>query len=152
MNAAKSGESAAAQNVRQDSFGLIVGSMRDSDSVQSMFARALRQKSITEPARRRLQISFITFGDISYRGGREVKRQFMFARQGGDKFFVVVSRSATKFVIEMQDAKGNAEVFFESNKEQQQGHRIRATGNRHTHPIAFADEPTTLNGAQQALR
>src|ERR1700716_4206204 len=139
MNAAKACKSAAAQNVRQDSFGLIVRSVRNSNFVQVMFARALREKRVTQTSRGGLQVGFITLGDSFYGGCRGIKRQLMLARQGGNEFFVGVRRPAAKFMIEMQDAKRNPEIFFEPDKEQQQSHRIRAPGDGQTHAMAFAN-------------
>src|ERR1700730_9727680 len=101
MNAAKPGESAATQNVRQDRFGLIVGGMRDSDLVQMMFAGALREKSVAETPRGSLQIGFVIFGDGLYGAACRVKRQFIFVRQSADNSFIRVGRRATKFMIEM---------------------------------------------------
>ena len=52
-----------------------------------------------------------------------------------------------KFVIEMQNAECNAEIFFERHQQQKQRHRIRATRHRHTHAIALANQATTPNSA-----
>jgi hypothetical protein len=55
-------------------------------------------------------------------------------------------------MIEMQHAESDADFFFDRNKEQQQGHRIRATRDANTHAIALTDKPTALNRVLQPLR
>src|ERR1700693_925299 len=118
MNAPEAGQTAAAQNMRQNSFGLIVSGVRDRDFIQVMLASASSEKRITQAPRGGLQISSVAFGDRLYCGGRGVKRQFMFARQSGDKFFICLGSAPAKFVIEMQNAERNAEIFLERKKQQ----------------------------------
>src|ERR1700693_2547947 len=110
MNSSKASESAAAQNMRQHSFGLIVSRMRHSNFVQIMFASALRKKSVTQSPRRSLQISLVILGDGFYRGSGGVKWQLIFARQTANKFFVAISCGPAKFVIEMQHAQSNPQL------------------------------------------
>ena len=147
------GKSAAAQNVRQYGFSLIVGGVRDSNFVQAMFAGGVREKSVTETPRGGLQIGFFSFGDsLLRRLSRNKTAIYVCAPKRQTNFSSTSAAASAKFVIEMQNAEGNAEVFLERDEQQQQGHRIRAARDRDAHAIAFADKATALNGALQSLR
>jgi len=151
MDAAKSGESRATQDVRQDGFRLIVGGVRDGDAVEPAFLREALKKGVSRAPRHIFQIAVFAFGFRGniFRGHK--KLQTMLRRKFRNEFFVGLRGPAAQFVIEVHDAQHAAQFLPQFQEQMQQSDGIRAPRNGNAQALARAQQTGALQEQQQAL-
>ena len=144
VNAAQSGQASAAENVSQDSFGLVIGGVGNSDFVEP----TLRDQAV-EASVARATGCFFEVGTFALGLGGDVfagnkKCQIVTSGERGDKFFICVRGPAAQLVIEMSDRQNHSEFFAEFEEQQEKRNRVCATRNRDADALAGAEHVLTL--------
>jgi len=151
MDAGKSGESRATQNVRQHGFRLIVGRVRDGDAIEAALLYEALKEGVSRPPRYIFQIAAFALGprgDV-FRGHE--KFQTVLRREPRDEFLVELRSPAAQFVIEVHHAQDAAQPLPQFQEQMQQGDGIRAAGNSNAQALSGAEQINLFEEDQKPL-
>jgi hypothetical protein len=129
VNAAESGEAGAAEDVGENGFGLVVGSVGYGDAVEFFFGDESIEEGVAGAAGGVFKINFFAAGFCGYIGAGGEKFQIKLLGEGGDEFFVGVGGFTAELVIEVDDAGNETEFRPEFGEKTQQGDGIGAARN-----------------------
>jgi hypothetical protein len=149
MDAADSGEAGAPENVSENGFSLIVGSVGHCNSVEKPLGDQAFTEGVTGAAGGVLKIGVLSlcFGRDVFTRGKEL--QVMARGEFGNKLFVGVRSFATELMIEMNDRENEAKLFSEFEEEKKKGDGIGATGNGHADAGTGTEEKVSRQRGQE---
>ena len=112
--------------MRKHRLRLVIRRMRHGHLVDTPVLDKAREKIVTRPPRRILQIGFPPFSLGRNIRAARMKDQATFLSQLRREFFIPVGIFAAQFVIEVRNAKHNSKLLAQFREQQQQRHRIGA--------------------------
>ena len=151
MNAAEAGESGAAQDVRENGFGLVVGGMGDSDFVDVALGDQFGEEAVAGAARGVFKVGFFAASFGFYVGSADMKRDLELLCELNDGAFVGIGGSAAKFVIEVNNTENNTEVLEKFGQQEKQSDGIRAARNRYADAVAGTEPSFFLQNDLETL-
>jgi len=137
--------------VRKYRFRLIVGGVSHCDTRAEARINEGPEIVVSRAASSIFEIGILFFGLPCNIKRSRTKFQFVFCGQLGDEFFVRGGGFAAQLVIEMNDAKNHAELLAQLQKQEQQRHRICASGHRNADTVAWTHNLLSLHVLKQLL-
>lgn len=119
MNAAETGEAGAAQDMRQNGFRLVIGSMGDGQAIDFLIRDQAGKESVARAAGGIFEIGFFAFGFGGNIDALKVKLEMAGGRQFGDEVFVGVGSAAPQTMVHMRDAEDDAKPFLQLEQKPQ---------------------------------
>lgn len=129
MNASQSGQAGAAENVSQDSLGLVIGGVGHGNFIEFAFRDQPVEESVTRAAGRFFEVGLFPLGLAGDVFSVNKKWQMVSSGERGDKFFVGIGSAPTQLVIEMGDRQDNSPFFANFEQQEKKRNRVRAAGN-----------------------
>ena len=145
MNSAQASQSGAPKNVRKHRFGLVVGRVRYRNFCDQAVGNELIEKRVARTAGGIFKVSFVALSSRGHVCSSYVKWQVVLPGELGHKFLVGIGCTAPNLVIEMGNAKDDAQLPAQFEKEMKQRDRIRSARNSDSHAIAGMDKIQCLD-------
>src|SRR5882724_12767775 len=111
MDSAEAGESGAAQDVGEDSFGLVIGGVGYGEPGQFFFFDESSEKGVARPASGILEVCLFAFGFGGNVLPADVKWKIVFGGEFGYEFFICFGALAAELVVEVDDVEDDAEFL-----------------------------------------
>src|SRR6516162_1864245 len=119
VNSGEPGETGAAKNVREDGFGLVIGSVGNGNFVEMSVAGEAFKERVAGAPRGVFEVGVLAPGLGGHVLVRKEKWKIVAGSEGSDESLVGVGGSATQFVIEVGDGKDEAEWLAEFEKKKE---------------------------------
>jgi hypothetical protein len=139
MDAAEAGESSAAEDVSENGFGLVVGSVGDGDFVELAFGDEALKEGVAGAAGGVFEVGALAFGFGGDVFADDEELQGVLGGEIGDEFFVGVGSAPAQFVIEVDDGENEAKFFAQFEEEMEESDGIGAAGNGDPDALAGAE-------------
>jgi len=150
VNAGETCDSRPAEEVGENGFGLIVGSVSGSDESGVLIGDQLGKELVARTAGSVFEVrSFAECLGLDI-CAIDVKRKIVGKSELGDELLISVRSAAAQAVIEVRNGKHQAALPAEFQEQAEQGHGIGTTGNRNTHAVAWPEQPLGRYGRSQS--
>jgi hypothetical protein len=151
INSRQAFEASPAEQVGQQGFRLIVGSVSDSDARGAAFFDDALKKAISQAPRCVLKIPAVFLSRLCYVLARDFKFEAAPAGQTCYEFCVGFRFRTAKLVVEVDDEESEAQIAAKTLEYPQERDGVCSAGDGHADTVTRRQHPRTADGFQHGL-